>query len=215
MSTIKFQKSLVVLAEMFEYRSKQQSLANMYKDAHDSLVTWLEDGSIESHPFLASEMKFSHGSIQLIYNLDDTWDPKAAVPQRIKLTIEQALEGKTHLILVLSKKTVGTFSHMSPFQSFVEKELQKTCEIFHLNDLQYNVTKHSLVPLHEIIDSEEVKENVLLLLKIDKLTKLPLILSSDPVARFIGARNGDLIKITRNPNHVGEFVLYRYCVNGT
>jgi DNA-directed RNA polymerase subunit H (RpoH/RPB5) len=60
-------------------------------------------------------------------------------------------------------------------------------ELFHIDELQYNLTKHVLVPLHEKISAKGHTE----------LSKYPILKKTDPVARFNGWVNGDLIKITR------------------
>ena len=72
-----------------------------------------------------------------------------------------------------------------------------TIELFTVSELQYNVTKHALVPKHTIMPHETKIE----LLKTFKVAekKLPLISQKDPVCRYYHAQTGDLIKIDRNP----------------
>jgi DNA-directed RNA polymerase I, II, and III subunit RPABC1 len=61
-------------------------------------------------------------------------------------------------------------------------------ETFTYEDLMYNVTKHIGVPKHE-----KIKQ----FLPASK-DELPIILMSDPVAKYYGWENGDIIKITRH-----------------
>ena len=42
--------------------------------------------------------------------------------------------------------------------------------------------------------------------------QLPLILKSDPMSRYLGLKNGDIIKITRNSQSSGEYIVYRCCM---
>jgi DNA-directed RNA polymerase subunit H len=76
----------------------------------------------------------------------------------------------------------------------------------------FNIFKHRLVPKHEILPPEEAKE---LLEKYRvKLYQLPVIKASDIVAIAIGAKPGDVLKITRNSVTAGKYVSYRYVTPG-
>jgi len=72
----------------------------------------------------------------------------------------------------------------------------------------FNIFKHKLVPKHEILPPEETKE---LLEKYRmKPHQLPQIKASDIVAIAIGAKPGDVLKITRNSVTAGKYISYRY-----
>ncbi len=75
-----------------------------------------------------------------------------------------------------------------------------TIELFNSEDLQFNITKHRLVPLHTPLSKEEVVE-----FKATYGTSIPVLLRSDPVCRFYDFSKGDIIKITRKDG----FVSYR------
>ena len=61
--------------------------------------------------------------------------------------------------------------------------------------------------VHELL-SEQEQEEVLRRYKTTR-TQLPKILTSDPVVRKLGARPGDVIKITRTSPTAGVTVYYR------
>ncbi|MHA1310242.1 MAG: DNA-directed RNA polymerase subunit H [Candidatus Helarchaeota archaeon] len=73
-----------------------------------------------------------------------------------------------------------------------------------------NVLEHELVPKHRILDKEEA-EKLLSKLKIDK-SQLPSILVNDPVAKIIGAREGDIIEIIRESKTAGTSIAYRHVI---
>ncbi|MHC1635869.1 MAG: DNA-directed RNA polymerase subunit H [Candidatus Methanospirareceae archaeon] len=75
---------------------------------------------------------------------------------------------------------------------------------------KFTILEHELVPKHEIMSEEEVKK-LLDLYKINK-EQLPKIKSSDPVIKEIGARVGDVVKITRRSRTAGKFLFYRYVI---
>ena len=77
---------------------------------------------------------------------------------------------------------------------------------------ELEVGRHVLVPKHEILPKGKVDE-LLERYKIH-LHQLPLIKSSDPAANAIGAKPGDVLKITRSSQTAGEAVVYRYVIKG-
>jgi len=67
-----------------------------------------------------------------------------------------------------------------------------------------------LVPKHIILNDKEKKE-LLEELKV-KPKQLPKILTKDPVAKAIGAKEGDILKIIRNSPTAGKTTYYRIVV---
>jgi DNA-directed RNA polymerase subunit H len=74
----------------------------------------------------------------------------------------------------------------------------------------FNVFNHELVPKHEILPKEEAEE-LLRKLRIEPY-KLPQIKTSDPIVILIGAKPGDILKVTRKSLTAGSYVSYRYVV---
>ncbi|UCH71692.1 MAG: DNA-directed RNA polymerase subunit H [Thermoplasmatales archaeon] len=69
---------------------------------------------------------------------------------------------------------------------------------------------HELVPCHTIISDKE-KEELIEKYNIT-LDQLPKILDTDPVSIFIGAKPGQIIKITRKSHTAKEAVVYRFVI---
>jgi len=74
------------------------------------------------------------------------------------------------------------------------------------------ILEHELVPKHEVLPPEEASK-VLKKLGVSP-DKLPWIRASDPIARAIGAKPGDIVKIIRKSPTAGKIVVYRYVVPG-
>lgn len=75
-----------------------------------------------------------------------------------------------------------------------------------------NILEHELVPQH-ILLSEEEASKILKRMGISR-RQLPWILASDPVAKAIGAKPGDVIMITRKSPTAGVSVALRYVIRG-
>ena len=78
------------------------------------------------------------------------------------------------------------------------------------NKIIFKPTEHIYVPKHEILSE---KEKNLILEKYNVSTEnCPQIFVTDPVAREIGAKPGDLLKIVRKSQTAGESIYYRFVV---
>ena len=72
---------------------------------------------------------------------------------------------------------------------------------------EFDIQKHKLVPKHEIMTEEEISKEFS---DVDyKFKDLPKIKVNDPVAESIGAKPGDILRITRESQTAGVFVTYR------
>lgn len=73
--------------------------------------------------------------------------------------------------------------------------------------MKIDIQDHMLVPTHEIMTEEEIADEFS---DVEYDFKdLPKIRSGDPVVKAIGAKVGDVLRITRESQTAGVFVTYR------
>ena len=106
-----------------------------------------------------------------------------------------------HGILIASGRYTNAAKQMAK-KKHIEL-LPKTFPVF-------DIFEHKLVPKHEILTPEE-REKVLTQYRV-KPYQLPQIKASDPAAKAIGAKPGDILRIIRKSPTAGEHIAYRYVV---
>jgi DNA-directed RNA polymerase subunit H len=77
--------------------------------------------------------------------------------------------------------------------------------------LQFNILNHTLVPIHRLINDNEVEE-IMRKYNIKDKTQFPDISRFDPVARVIGLRPGKVCHIIRSSKTAIQADYYRICV---
>lgn len=83
--------------------------------------------------------------------------------------------------------------------------------VFELRHLQFDISAHRKVPKHRILAKDELND-VLKEFHATSPNLFPKIDSQDPMARWIGARPGDVLEITGLCESSGDNRRYRLCV---
>ncbi|MCC6046690.1 MAG: DNA-directed RNA polymerase subunit H [Desulfurococcaceae archaeon] len=78
--------------------------------------------------------------------------------------------------------------------------------------ISHKILEHEYVPKHELLSKEEAIK-VLKELGV-RPEQLPWIRASDPVARLLGAKPGDIVRVIRKSPTAGVSIAYRFVVVG-
>lgn len=113
--------------------------------------------------------------------------------KEILITLEQ--HEFNHCILIYRENIT------SSAKKIIETHPMIQIEMFSIDELQYNVIEHELVPLHERLEEEEAKY-----IKKKWGTKLPILNISDVISRYYNYKRGDIIKVTRDDGIVYRLV---------
>jgi DNA-directed RNA polymerases I, II, and III subunit RPABC1 len=151
--------------------------ATISEETDDMILAYMPDNSPVC-VFISSTNKFNVDSIQEYVSLMHQMD--------VTHSIIIYKEGITSV----AKKIVDELSDM-------------TIELFSQSELSCNITKHVMVPKHELAfrkGSVGLKE-----FKAKYSDNFPVLLKNDPVSRFYGFCRGDLVRIIRK----GGIVMYR------
>jgi DNA-directed RNA polymerase subunit H (RpoH/RPB5) len=98
-------------------------------------------------------------------------------------------------------------SELKPNETVLKLNINNT-QIYWYKQLLFDVSEHSLVPKHELIEkfkADEIKKKYYL----NSIKLLPYISIHDPIAKYYDMRYGDICKITRHVSNVGESIYYR------
>jgi DNA-directed RNA polymerases I, II, and III subunit RPABC1 len=102
---------------------------------------------------------------------------------------------------------------MTPFSKTAMKELAMRgfrMETFNYGELLVDITEHKLVPEH-IVLTEQQKLELLDRYRL-KPSQLPRIQITDPIARYFGLKQQQVVKIIRPSETAGRYITYRICV---
>jgi DNA-directed RNA polymerase I, II, and III subunit RPABC1 len=107
---------------------------------------------------------------------------------------------KFFIVTSLSKKAYKQFD-----------EFPQT-EVFQEIELMVNILEHDLQPKFRLLNKKEVEEYFASFQ--NKKREMPRILDSDPVSRYFGAKNGDIIEIIRPSVTTIDAITFRIVVQG-
>lgn len=179
------------------------TLSQMFADRGEPApkLAALSPADIEEHVSSAVQgiVRLDTGSRDVIFFTNKT--KSSDLVKAASETSEQRLSDAILVTLEPFKKTqrVTAVSHFGPRH-----------EAFAISELTFNISRHTLVPKHEIVPAIEVPD-IKASTMVSRLSQLPIIKSGDAMAKYIRARPGDVVRVTRTCPTSGTQIAFRYC----
>jgi len=183
-------------------KTRELNVENLLKTTNDRLE------SIQGNRFFEIEIDKEH---TLLYSTFANLKSKTLESQ-----ITDMLKNNKHLkniIMVIKEEKISPMITKSILNLSTKEGIQ--IDVFEMHKLLFDISKHFMVPKHEVISDEQEIRNILDKYKLKSPMQLQLILKDDPMARYIGAMPGNIVKITRDSEAGGETIVYRYCIKGS
>jgi DNA-directed RNA polymerase subunit H len=161
------------------------------------------------------------------YKLIKKEEHEGAIGYIIKIPEEKE---KAIVWCILNQATVGIIAMNALYKIMKEKEIDRAIvitegrythavkqgakkrkvELLLKSFPVFDIFEHALVPMHKIL-SEKERAQLLAEYKVHPY-QVPQIKSTDPAVKAIGAKPGDILKITRKSSTAGKHTAYRYVV---
>lgn len=142
----------------------------------------------------------------------------------INVYVSSMTESQVSRAILVSVPNVGNLGEQSVLTPFAVKEIikykqeeHKIIEHFYFSDITKNILDNELQPKHiKILTKDEKMEILKEIMQSSsqdssKVPPLLRILPGDPLARFLGLQNGDVIECLCNSKSAGEAIRYRLC----
>ena len=131
-------------------------------------------------------------------------DEKVGVKQ-LRLYLDIMVNENIKNAILIVKECVTGFAKQELNSDISEYRIEDFTE----SEMQYDITEHQLQPKFEVLTPYQ--KNILL--KKYNITddNLPIIIQTDPIARYYGLSIGDILKITRKSETAGKCNTFRIC----
>jgi len=194
-----------------------QNLRQMLSARGDNLETFPEDVEDEDevNELRTTNKKYESDKTTVFFALTKelmTSKDKKSVMAHIKNAAEFIeTHGAQSFILVFGDVPASPVLQMLLDRDREFQTMGATLQYFTLGELQYNPANHLLVPKHEKLADAETKQ-MMQDYQLRSKAQLPVILKNDIMARWLGLKHGDVVRITRTNENSGIYYYYRCCV---
>lgn len=194
------------------YDRSEQQLARFHFDRgsldlydmipYEAIETIYNNANISKSPYPQLNFDFSNEVEKLaIIFLKDSSDIEKNIDKY--RNIYNLKKNETLITIICTKEKISDQSNRTN---------NKYNEIFWYKSLTFNVSKHSLVPKHELL-LPTIKNELKEIYFLNKIDQLPTLLDKDPLAKWYGMKQGDICRITRENPNVGTSIIYRLVVD--
>ena len=124
----------------------------------------------------------------------------------------QKYNNKKKIILIFNNDTISMpiLSQLNRYDKIFQKS-GGILQFFMMKQLMFNPTRHVFVPKHIKLsdtDAADIMQKYMIKSKL----QMPVILHNDIIAKWLGLRQGDIVKIERYNENSGISYYYRCCI---
>jgi DNA-directed RNA polymerase subunit H (RpoH/RPB5) len=182
-------KSFTTIRAMMEYRGQPiEMLANV---GEEELKAMVYESQVFDIPV--------NDTMKIVYMLY----PKFKIAE-----IREVMTDGLTKVLIVTRDALTPTHHKQYNEEFAAVDTQ----FFTLKELQVDISKHILVPHHQIVSDPNDVTKIMTQFHVKSKNQFPIILRTDAMARFIDAKSGDLVRIKHVSPSAGEYISYRCCV---
>ena len=172
------------------------------------------EADIDEDMYKSSIVEFNTSNTTLIFALSRIIRKKI-LDELKSMNIESFINkynNKNNIIIIFNNDTISTpiVKQLNMYDKMFQKK-GGSLQYFQIKNLAFNPTKHELVPKHTKLSQEEVMQLMDKYLIKGKI-QMPYILRSDVIAKWLGLKQGDVVKIARVNENSGVSYYYRVCV---
>ena len=122
--------------------------------------------------------------------------------------------GHSNGMIIISGNMEPSESVLSVIRRHVANRENPLVQLFQMPHLQFDISAHRKVPKHRVLLKNEL-DAVLKEFHAETPTQFPRIDCQDPMAKWVGARPGDVLEITGLCESSGDNRRYRLCVESS
>ena len=154
----------------------------------------------------ASQHMFEYGGILVVMS-----DKTRITERDVRDYIAFSDENQYTAGMVIVALTRPSESVTGAVRRYIADPSHPLIQLFEIRHLQFDISAHRKVPNHRILKKAEA-DAVFKEFNVTSASQLPKIDSQDAMARWIGARPGDVVEITGLCEASGDNRRYRLCV---
>ena len=198
------------------------NLKDMLKSRGDDITLFEEhEASVEKDKYErdACTIEFETSNTTLIFALTKQTRKNIILELKAELKGDETTvsafvkkhKGKQNIILIFNNDsiTLPLISQLNKYDKLFQKN-GGMLQYFQIKQLMFNPTKHEYVPEHIKLKDDEIAEFMKKYMIRSKLD-MSRIYPSDPIAKWLGLKQGDIVKIIRYNENSGESFYYRSC----
>lgn len=192
-----------------------ENIKQMLLDRNDNIDEFEEhEVDIDRDEFYTNMIEFHTSNTTIIFALTKNLRKNILLELNVEDTSAfiKKYNDKKNIVLVFNNDNISApnLQVISKFDKLLQKQ-GGFVQYFQMKHLMFNPTKHVLVPKHTKLSYDEITE-IMNKYLIKGKAQMPYILRGDIIAKWLGLKQGDVVKIERYNENSGLSYYYRVCV---